>query len=235
MPAVKFWIYLWLVLLCSLASALQIPVESLNAGMVVAIKSQYPSVAEYPVTAQVLLKLNQEQALTVSTDTYRLRYTLNEGLGPRMHALITVYAEDNPIRTIRLPFTVGVYVPVLHARGEYASGEPVTNNMFYAKEINVIDRLSSVIYPREDLTGRKLLSNIHADQIMARWMLMRIPRVIVGEIIPVVARTDDVELRLSAEVLQAGFVGDRIRVRLRPTKKIVVVRIVAQGVYEVQE
>lgn len=221
-------------LLHLVGAAVRVPSEELNAGMVAAVKAQFPSLAAYAVTAQVQLKLYQEKEFVVATDNYRLRYVLDRELTPKMQARITLYAADMPLRTVRVPFSVGVFAPVLYARQAGAVGDVLTENMTYLRETNVISSLDTVLYALHQVAGQHLTTAVRRDQLLQRWMFARAPVVSVGETITVLARTEDVELRIAAEVLQSGFLGDKIRVRLRPTKKVVWVRVNAPGEYEVQ-
>jgi flagella basal body P-ring formation protein FlgA len=212
----------------------RIPTEALNVGMALAIKSKFLSVAAYPVTAQAAIKLYQQKDFIVTTENYQLKYVLEHDLTPKMQARITIIEGTTPVRTVRLPFTVGVFAPVVHVRQAYCAGTQVTADMLYLKEENIIDRLSSVLFSLDTFTGQQLVNSVRQDQVLQRWMLRRKPDVVLGDQITVILKTEDIELRVAAEVLQSGFIGDKIRVRLRPTKKVVSVRIVAPGEYEVQ-
>lgn len=234
MPAAKLFYCLVGVCLFSQAQALVIPAEKLNAQMVQAIVARFPSVQSAAVTAQTTIKLYQEQALLVATENYTLQYRLEQGLAAKMHAQVTIREGGVVRRTVRLPFTVGVLAPVLHAQRDIPVGTMAGAELFYTKETNIIEHLHSVVPTLSALQGQKANAHIRQDQLIQRWMFVRPPLVKLGETITVLARTEDIELRIAAEVLQAGFVGDKIRVRLRPTKKVVLVLIKAPGEYEVQ-
>jgi flagella basal body P-ring formation protein FlgA len=225
---------LWLLcLICgSVLSAVIISPDRINQDIVATLYATHPRLQDLLVSAQVTIRLNQEQKFNISTDNYRLAYRLEGALAPRMYAHITV-AEGPELRTMRVPFLLTVYAPILHARADYARDTLVTANMFYLKTENIVERLDSVLFSEYRFEGQRLRARLGADQIVSRWMLMRDPVVQVGEIVSVVFRAEEVELRLQAEVLQPGFVGDKIRVRLRPTKKIVSATILAPGIYEV--
>lgn len=211
-----------------------IPAEKLNAQMVQAIVARFPSVQAAAVTAQTTIKLYQEQSLIVTTENYTLQYRLEQGLAAKMYAQVTIREGGIVRRTVRLPFTVGVLAPVLHAQRDIPVGTMAGAELFYTKETNIIEQLHSVVPTLSALQGQKANAHIRQDQVIQRWMFVRPPLVKLGETITVLARTEDIELRIAAEVLQAGFVGDKIRVRLRPTKKVVLVLIKAPGEYEVQ-
>lgn len=202
--------------------------------MVQELRTRFPSIADHVVTAQVLTKLYQEKELIVTTENYSLSCVVEKNLSPKMYAQITISEGSKNMRTIRLPFTVGVFAPVLHTQYALSAGRPVTEDMFYTKKTNIIEHLSSVVYFFKDIQGQQLKTNVRQDQLVQRWMFAKTPVVSLGEIITVLVRVDDVELRMAAEVLQTGFVGDKIRVRLRPTKKVVLAKILAPGEYEVQ-
>ena len=164
-----------------------------------------------------------------------MRFGLDKGLASRMYARVSIAEAQEPLRTVRVPFTVAIPIAVLHARRAYTAGTPVTTNMFYTKEINAIECLHSVVYPDDD--------SFWCDGYLQPYMPISrfLPGCLSGNrrslpvrTILVAVRVDDVLLRLSAEVLQPGFIGDKIRVRLQPTKKIVLVHIISAGVYEVQ-
>lgn len=202
--------------------------------MVQEIYLRFPSLADQQVTAQVHVKLYQEQAFTVTTENYTLQYRLEQGLAPKMYAQITIREGTQALHTVRLPFTVAVFAPVLHARGHFDTGTVATENMFYVRSANIVEKLNAVVYKTSLLDGQRLRTTLSQDQLVQRWMFEKVPVVSLGDIITVVVLTDEVQLRMTAEVLQSGFVGDKIRVRLRPTKKLVRVKIKAPGEYEVQ-
>ncbi len=134
-----------------------------------------------------------------------------------------------------LLFTVGLDLlwrcKVLVASEDLLTGERAYPWLFEEKEI-YLERC-----PREvpgDLINHTLLKGLRKGEILRRRHLRRTPLVRSGEEVRVTLRRGNLEITLRGVVLESGFFGDTVRVRVGSRGKILRAVVVGEGSVEIR-
>jgi flagellar basal body P-ring formation protein FlgA len=159
----------------------------------------------------------------------------SDSMLPRQRVWVDVRVAGEFVRSVPVDFAVNAYrdawvVPVGLARGAV-----VTPEAMQRKEVDVarVEHRGAALATAstDDLRTRRTLA---AGEVLAARDVERVPAVARGQRITVLSRNGGLELQASAEALQDGQVGQKVRVKTTGAQEPVLALVVAPGRVEVQ-
>jgi len=223
-----------IILIFSMAFPYRLTKEEIEDACVAEILELSPQYENKEISCNVLLKDTQSKYLLVATENYTIRVKLNNRNKINSYFLgrVFIYEAGELTEELMLKFKLSIMDQVYHARSGYAKGEKLVKDKFYLKKIDILRSARS--YAADDYLfedNDHLRSGIRADFPLFKWMIRKKPEVIYGEQITVKIIQDNIEFKMGAKVLQEGYVGDKILVQLKKTKKRFKAEIIDKGEY----
>ncbi|MDR2431914.1 MAG: flagellar basal body P-ring formation chaperone FlgA [Candidatus Margulisbacteria bacterium] len=169
------------------------------------------------------------RAVAVSTDNYTIEAELSaKDLGPVFFVKYAIYTDGRFFRAFRLRCRAEAYADAYYARRTLRKGEPVTAEDFYPARTDILKH-SRYLAEAGSLRGDIVLTaGLNAGDPLFVWMLGARRLVNAGDNVSLCVQGEGVVVRTTARSLQAGTLGDRIRVRL-PNDRVLQVEITGEG------
>jgi flagella basal body P-ring formation protein FlgA len=158
-----------------------------------------------------------------------LRIVVREG-DPRGRAFLT-FEERGRMRTVTVGLDLLWRCRILVALEDMRAGERAYPWFFEERE---------VYRPRcprnlpSNLMDYTLTKDLSRGEVLGRGHLRRTPLVKFGEEVRVTLRRGNLEITLYGKVLDTGFYGDTVRVRVGSAGRVIRARVVGEGAVEVQ-
>lgn len=154
---------------------------------------------------------------------------------PRQRVWVDVRVAGEFVRSVPVDFTVNAYRDAWVVPAGLARGSVVTPDAMQRKEVDVARAenrgAATAVAAADDLRARRTLG---AGEVLAARDVERVPAVARGQRITLLSRTGTLELQASAEALQDGQVGQKVRVKATGAQAPVLALVVAPGRVEVQ-
>ncbi len=230
--------HLWgaLFFLTVFLAAAEIPLSKINEAAERAIKSQYLQYADKRVEAEVSLKEYQKKLLVREGEIIDLivKVPLKKDLSRIMYLPVTIVEDGVTQETLSCRFAVKVYDQIYHAKTDLAKSVPITAELLYLKETDVLEYAQQLIGKDFVFADKILVSALRADKPIAAWKFKKRPQVKVGETVEVIFLKDNIKIKSAAKVLQQGYIGDKIHVRVLSTGKVFKAKITEDENYLVE-
>lgn len=233
----KLW-RLFLLILFSAATlaAAEISLTQINKAAALAIKQQYPEYAEQRVEAEVSLKEYQKKFLVRESERIELVVNVpaKKDVSRLMYLPVTILENGLTQETLNCRFQIKIYNQIYHAKKDLEKGTPFTPELLYLKDIDVLEYAQQMIDQDFVFEDKILVSGLRAGQPIPGWKFKKKPQVTVGEVIEVVFFKDNIKIKSTAKVLQQGYIGDKIHVRVLNTGKLFKAKITEEQNYVVE-
>lgn len=129
---------------------------------------------------------------------------------------------------------VQVFAPVLVAKASLTRGMTLDESLVEIKQMD-ISRIRGDYFTRPDtVAGMQVRNRIRPGQIITPRQLNSVQAVSRGDQVIIRARSNSLTLRMTGEALEAGNLGEQIRVRNLQSNRTIHARIVEQGLVEVR-
>lgn len=194
----------------------------LEQAMNKALLERYPAFLESVVSADVKLKAYQLPLLQRKAQDVEVKVVLpqDKQLSNTMYATV-IFIEDGIERDrLRCRFDIKVFSAVYYARRNLEKGELFTPADFYLKKTDILSYNTVLLDKNYDFTEKMVFSYIKADDPVPAWKLRRKAVVTVGQTVTVCFIYGNIKVKSQAKVLQQGYRGEQIRIRVVPSDKI---------------
>jgi flagella basal body P-ring formation protein FlgA len=158
------------------------------------------------------------ETVVVDTENYTLKTELKE-VAPSLYIRYSVYAGDKFLKGFRIKYNAVVWGDAYYAGRRLARGEEAFPEDFYLHRTDILRHSRYLVESGSEWTDKVLTADLKPDDPLFAWMLGLKYLVSSGEIITLEVLSDGVTIRAKAKALQAGLLGDKIRVQLQNEKK----------------
>ncbi len=165
------------------------------------------------------------------TDGVSVRLHIREG-NPRGRAVL-VFEKDRRIRFITAGLDLLWRCKVLVASDDMEVGERIYPWLLEEKYV-YMERCGGDLPPLHNLINYTLTRELRKGETITRNHIRRTPLVKFGEEVKVILRKGGLEITVPGEVLETGFYGETVRVRIGPTGKVIKGKVVDEGRVEVR-
>lgn len=155
----------------------------------------------------------------------------NSELRGRSNLRVTCHPQD---WFIFVTAEVQVFSPVVVARNTLNRGAEITAQMLEIKQLDVSRVRGEYFTSLQPLLGMQVRNRIRAGDIITSRQVNITQAVSRGDQVIIQARSDSFTIRMTGEALDAGGIGEQIRVRNLQSGRTIRARIVDRGVVEVR-
>lgn len=142
----------------------------------------------------------------------------------RVVALVNV---DGVTRTkVRLSCWVDIFDPVVCITRNLKRGEIIEDDDLYLARKNISHLSPRILTDMSKVVGLMVKHNVREDACLKEWMLERPPIVRKGDMVTILAESDELRLTVPGMVLEKGYLGERVRVRNVMTRKEIYAKII---------
>ncbi|MDQ7081679.1 MAG: flagellar basal body P-ring formation chaperone FlgA [Aquificota bacterium] len=164
-------------------------------------------------------------------DRVSVRVSVREG-HPRGRATL-VFEKDGKVRFISAGLDLLWRCRVLVASENMGAGERLYPWLLEERYV-YLERCDGGLPPLDSLINYTLIRGIGKGERITRSNIRKTPLVKFGEEVKVTLRRGGLEITVPGRVLDTGFYGDTVRVRVGFTGKVIRARVVGEGSVEVK-
>ncbi|MBV8621509.1 MAG: flagellar basal body P-ring formation protein FlgA [Curvibacter sp.] len=193
------------------------------------------------------LKLNQARveieptreglsiSLPAGVDRLSVRPLSAAALNKRMRVWVEAYEGDQFVRTIPVDFNVHVFAAVPVARVDLPMGGTLPANELELQEVDVASLGSDPLWtPDHPAAGYRLKQDVRKGEALTRSRVEGLPAVLQGDSAKLVLQDGDLQVETQVQVLEDGQIGQQVRVRAKSSHELILARVSAPGVVELQ-
>ncbi len=144
-----------------------------------------------------------------------------------------VKVNGESFRTVKCQFKVHVFDRVAVAARPIVAGQPLTASDFRFEEQEIGSRGQNFLTEKDEIVGKVLARSLSVGSPLWRTMLKTPPVLKAGAPVTVVSRVNGVEVKVDGIALEAGRVGDLIRVKNTASRKILRGRVLDESTVEI--
>jgi flagella basal body P-ring formation protein FlgA len=152
----------------------------------------------------------------------------------RLAQIKMVAVDNDPASQSSIEFLVQVSLRIeieaLVLRASRERGERLSSEDVEMQWINFQD---NVLTDAKQIQGKLLKARVQAHNPVRAWDLTREPEVLRGDKVEAVISGNGLKMNSTAQALEQGFVGQKIRIRMEATKKVMTGVVVARAQVEV--
>ncbi len=144
-----------------------------------------------------------------------------------------VLVDGVPFRTIKCQFKVHVFDRVAVAARPIVAGQPISASDYRFDEQEVGARGQNFLTEQDEIVGKVLSRSVSIGSPLLR-TLLKTPNILkAGAPVTLISRVNGVAVKIDGIALEAGHVGDIIRVKNATSKKVLRGRIVDAATVEI--
>ena len=232
--------YRYIALVCMLAMLIQpgystsITSEGIQQKVidtvVVHLKSFYPFLEDADITVSIDNAEQLSNHIVPTVHSYKLSYNAKTTLLGRSIIRVLFYDEKGSLLNRYSLFSK------VQAKASFIKSNRLLrqNEILKRDDLKIVveplyDRSDKVVFNLSDIVGKKTAFTISKGNTIMSWMLKPVPVVQKNDVIKVSVKNDAVSLILKARALEEGAMGDKIKLKLVSTEKIVLGRIMGDG------
>ncbi|MWL90532.1 flagellar basal body P-ring formation chaperone FlgA [Cupriavidus sp. SW-Y-13] len=173
------------------------------------------------------------QALAVPAGSLELRpreIPDNQLATRRMVVWIDIWVAGDFVRTVSVAFDVNVYQDAWVARHDVRAGNALRTDDFERKQVDIARLGSAPVAVIPD--GSRIRHNVLAGTPLLQAAVQAVPAVARGQMVTLRSQIGAIALEGRAEVLQDGWPGGRVQVRMPAGNAPVLARVAEDGTVE---
>ena len=120
---------------------------------------------------------------------------------------------------------VDVFESVVCTRRNLKKGETIQKDDLYVARKNIAHQSPNLVTDMTRALGLMTKHNIREDTCLKEWMLERSPILTRGDIVTVVAESDDLKVTVPGRVLEKGYLGELIMIQNVMSRKKIYARV----------
>lgn len=142
----------------------------------------------------------------------------------RLNAIVSVNGIEQ--NNVRLCSWVDVFESVLCTSRDLKRKDVIKKDDVYFARKNISHMPPDTISELNKVVGLMIKHNSKADTCLKEWMLEKAPIVERGDMVTIMAESDDLKVTVSGRVMEKGYLGELVRVQNAMSKKEVYARVI---------
>jgi len=127
---------------------------------------------------------------------------------------------------VRLSGWVDIFESVVCTGRNLKKGEIIEKDDLYVARRNITRLSPEIVTDMSKALGFMTRHDIKEDTCLKEWMLERCPVVTKGDMVTIVAESDDLRVTVSGRVLEKGYLGELIKIQNVMSRKKIYARVV---------
>lgn len=185
---------------------------------------------KYPV---VLEPINISPKVKVKTCFSSLSISYSNPTKPFGHTTIQVKCEQPAFWKMNIPVVINQYDDVLWLKNPIARGQNIDENDVIAKKMNVSKLIKGYFIHFDQLKSLQTKRALKANSILTPNQFKARNLVKTGQLVTVILKTNNLNIKTSATALQSASKGKLVKVRNNSTLKILSGIVTAEGTVQV--
>ena len=141
--------------------------------------------------------------------------------------LVAIISVNEVVRNkVRLSGWVDIFEYVVCNSGKLKKGTIIKEDDLYFARKNISQLSPNIFTDIVKVVGQMVKHSLKEDTSLKEWMLEKSPIVNRGDIVTILAESDDVKVTVSGKVLEKGYLGGLIRVQNSMSKKEIYAKVV---------
>lgn len=142
----------------------------------------------------------------------------------RLNAIVSVNGIEQ--NNVQLCSWVDVFESVLCTSRDLKRKNVIKKDDVYFARKNISHMPPDTISELNKVVGLMIKHNSKADTCLKKWMLEKAPIVERGDMVTIMAESDDLKVTVSGRVMEKGYLGELVRVQNAMSKKEVYARVI---------
>lgn len=180
---------------------------------------------DFPPETEIVIKpagLNNGGLLVPAGDVYLEPESVNSGRPwGKKNIGFTVYVEGEEYKTIYRTFDIRFYLPVYSLKEDVSRGQLLSKALLVREKRELSHLLEPPLLKLEEITGKKAKRMLPRGEIITPGLLVIPPLVERGQMVKMIVRYKALQIQITVEALEDGFLNETIRVRNNRSGKVV--------------
>jgi len=146
---------------------------------------------------------------------------------------VSLYKEGAIVKNGQVRVRISCYDYALVTTGRVKRHDMITLDKFEIRRVETTYISEKVLQSPDELINRWARKNIGKDQIITSGLVEQVPAIISGKNIYIMYKTPAMEITAPGVALEAGYIGDRIRVRNSQSRKVIACTIMDRETVQV--
>jgi len=148
--------------------------------------------------------------------------------------LVAIISVNGVVKNkVKLSGWVDVFESVVCARRNLKKGEIIEEGDFYLARKNISHLSSKILTDIGKAVGFMVKHAIKKDTCIKEWMLKKPPIVERGDMVTILAESNDLKVTVPGRVLVKGYMGEFIRVQNSMSKKVIYAKVINKSTVSV--
>lgn len=131
---------------------------------------------------------------------------------------------------VKLSGRVDIFESVVCTGRNLKKGEIIEKDDLYVARKNIAHRSPDIVTDMTRALGLMTKHNIREDTCLKEWMLERSPILKKGDMVTIVAESDDLKVTVPGRVLEKGYLGELIEIQNVMSRKKIYARVVNSSI-----
>jgi flagella basal body P-ring formation protein FlgA len=127
---------------------------------------------------------------------------------------------------VRLSGWVDIFESVVCAGRNLKKGDIIEKDDLYVARKNIAHLSQDIVTDMSKALGLMAKHNIKKDACVKEWMLEQCPVVTKGDMVTIVAESDDLKVTVPGKVLEKGYLGELVKIQNVMSRKKIYARVV---------
>lgn len=174
----------------------------------------------------ISLKVNQvTSTLSENCDTFSFNFPEFIPLNSDLVIKVDSYEDNNFIKRKTQIFRFEGDVKVYKTSKIINDKDTFNDQNIYESSIKVRGLSNRMIGNLSKFSGYQFRNYVDKDQIIENWMIEKVPDVAKGNSVTAIYSKSNITLTLDAKILENGYIGDPVKVKLEKNKKVLLGKI----------
>lgn len=222
--------FLWV--LPVISTAAPVPEDAIKKAVKETILSQMPWNPE-DVTISAI-ELNSVPDLPDGKVSFQVAPNRNETYAGRIVVPVYLTVDGKQTRRIWVNAVISVMAEVVTVIRPLGKNQPIDESALVVSRRDLKDLPPNTIRRMEDAVGNRTTRMIYPNTVLQSDMLTSIPLIKRGDVVRIIARSDEMVITAMGTAKQQGAKDDRVRVVNNTSNRAVVARVVGPGTVQVE-
>lgn len=192
------------------------------------VKEKYKSYTSAQLDVQVVALPFKDLSVPDGKVSYIVQSSMNKFVARDLEK-VSVYVNDQFVKSFNAPVTVKAYEDVLVSSGFINIGQPINSNNTEVKRIEISNVIS---YPlRADALGKEMMAKKafrEGETIDKRFVKLR-PDVVRNAIVTVTFKVNNLNITIDARALSDGIIGESICLMSKEYNKVYTGKVIGEN------
>jgi len=179
-----------------------------------------------PVSVEIEIRKNKIRADESDYDSLEVVPMSNSEPRGLVPFKVSLFKAGRPVTKAQIRARISWFEYALVTTDAVRRHDIVTLDKFGIEKVETTYLTDKVLNSPEQLNDRWARKNIKKGQIITTALVEKIPAVISGKNIDIIYKTEAMEISAAGVALEAGYVGEKIRVRNSQSRKVIACTII---------